>query len=69
MKNIYIYISNEKNHNKMSIYTTLSKPHGIFTEDFASFFTLQKLKTYRNPNLKNFRRPSLGDEVQVTFIS
>ena len=53
----------------MSIYTTLSKPHGIFTEDFASFFTLQKLKTYRNPNLKNFRRPSLGDEVQVTFIS
>ena len=38
-------------------------------QTLPAFFTLQKLKTYRNPYLKYFRRPSIGDEVQVTFTS
>ena len=36
----------------------------------SSFFQEQeKLETCRYSNLTNFRRPSFGDDINVTFIS
>ena len=47
----------------------MSKRHGIFTENFIISFSKQgKLETCRNSNLTNSRRPSFGDDTDVTFI-
>ena len=46
------------------------KRQGIFTENFTSIFQMQKkLKTCRNLNLINSRRPSFEDGIDATFIS
>ena len=49
----------------------MSKRHGIFTENLTIFFFQihEKLETCRNSDLKNSRRPSFGDNLNVTFIS
>ena len=37
---------------------------------FPSFLSnAEKLEKYRNSNLTNSKRPSFGDDINVTFIS
>lgn len=46
----------------------MPKSHGIFTVNFTIFFQIQeKLEMYQNLNLANSRRPSFGDDINVTF--
>ena len=59
-----------KNKRTDHISNIMSKIYDIFTENFTSFFQMhEKLEKCWNPNLTNFRRPSFGDDMNVTFIS
>ena len=47
----------------------MSQRHCIFTESFAIFFSnAGKLETCQNANLTNSKRPSFGDDINVTFL-
>ena len=49
----------------------MSKRQVVFTENFTIIFFLNEGKTgnVQNLSLRNFRRPSFGDDINVTFIS
>ena len=48
----------------------MSKRHGVFTENFTIFFFSNAGKNENEPelNLRDFRRKSLEDYIDVTFI-
>ena len=48
----------------------MSKSHSIFNVNFTIFFQIQeKPEMCQNLNLANSRRPSFGDDINVTFTS
>ena len=48
----------------------MSKHYEFLPQILTSFFQIpEKLETYRNSNLTNYKRPSFGDDMNITFIS
>ena len=66
---VVIVICNEKQTN-WQYKQIMSKSHGIFNVNFTIFFQIQeKPEMCQNLNLANSRRPSFGDNINVTFTS